>query len=204
MIERELDPGVQWIVAELRRPVEVDGEARARLLDAIRAEPLPRRGAAPWRWAVRPRSVSLPPLATAALAAGLVGVGVLVGMQLRGRAETPLAAAEPAREVRFAEVARGRDLLAPGNDGMVKFILVAPQAARVAVVGDFNGWNASATPMRRTGGTWSVVIPLEPGRHVYAFVVNGTQWMADPAAPLAPDDGYGVSNSVVLVGGSSS
>jgi len=79
----------------------------------------------------------------------------------------------------------------------------------VALVGDFNDWNAAATPMARTptGGTWSVALPLKPGRHVYAFVVdgvNGVQWVTDPGAPLAPADGFGTPNSVVLVGGSSS
>jgi 1,4-alpha-glucan branching enzyme len=89
-------------------------------------------------------------------------------------------------------------------------VLVAPHASTVSVVGDFNNWDAQATPMTRTptGGTWSVAIPLQPGRHIYAFVVNGangtTQWVADPTAPLAPEDGLGAPNSVVLVGGSAS
>jgi len=87
---------------------------------------------------------------------------------------------------------------------------VAPHAATVAVVGDFNNWDAQATPMTRTptGGTWSVALRLPAGRHVYAFVVNGangtSQWVADPTAPLAPEDGLGAPNSVVLVGGSAS
>jgi hypothetical protein len=55
-----------------------------------------------------------------------------------------------------------------------------------------------------TGGTWSVVVPLSAGRHEYAFVVDGKQWLPDPSAPLAPVDGLGAPNSVVLVGGSSS
>jgi hypothetical protein len=52
-----------------------------------------------------------------------------------------------------------------------------------------------------------VALPLHSGRHVYAFVVNGVdgvQWLADPSAPLAPEDGLGAPNSVVLVGGSTS
>jgi hypothetical protein len=50
---------------------------------------------------------------------------------------------------------------------------------------------------------WSVSLQLPPGRHVYAFVVDGDRGVADPHAPLAPDDGYGAPNSVVLVGGPS-
>jgi hypothetical protein len=211
MTERELDPELEWVVAELRRPAELRAGARERLLEMIREEPAPRRER--FAWAMRPRTVSLPPLVSTALAAGLVGIGVLVGWQLSGddapqqvassaqageRAPAPVTA--PASG---ASVAGGRDLNPVSSEGLVKFVLVAPQAAQVSVVGDFNGWSPTATPMSRQGGTWTVAVPLEPGRHIYAFVVNGEQWMPDPAAPLSPEDGFGVSNSVVLVGGPS-
>jgi 1,4-alpha-glucan branching enzyme len=76
----------------------------------------------------------------------------------------------------------------------------------VSLVGTFNRWDPTATPMERTptGGTWSVVIPLSAGRYEYAFVVDGKHWLPDPSAPLAPVDGLGAPNSVVLVRGSSS
>lgn len=207
MTERELDPGLEWVVAELKRPAELRAGARERLLDLIRSEPLPAREPR-WSWAVRPRAITLPPLVTTALAAGLVGVGVLLGLQVRDGGERQVAqgapAATPARAPAGAlPPAPGRDLNPPSVDGVVKFVLVAPQAAQVSVVGDFNGWSQTATPMTRQGGTWTAAVPLAPGRHIYAFVVNGEQWMPDPAAPLAPEDGYGVSNSVVLVGGPS-
>src|SRR5690349_11385988 len=49
----------------------------------------------------------------------------------------------------------------------VEFVFVAPTARNVSLVGDFNGWDATATPMRRTDGrtTWSVSVPLAAGRH---------------------------------------
>jgi len=49
-----------------------------------------------------------------------------------------------------------------------------------------------------------VTVPLSAGRHVYAFVVDGSSWSADPSAPFAPDDGFGHANSVKLVGRGSS
>jgi hypothetical protein len=45
-----------------------------------------------------------------------------------------------------------------------------------------------------------VSVPLVRGRHVYAFVVDGSHWVADPAAPLAAEEGFGFRNSVVVVG----
>jgi hypothetical protein len=205
MTERELDPYVEWIAGEARRPVRLDPAARARLMDAVRAAPRPARHAPVWRALLEPRSLSLSPMASMAAAAGLVGIGVLVGLfssNYRGGlvAEGPM---DPAVSTQHP-VSPGRDSLQ-----VVTFVFVAPNASEVSLVGDFNQWNAGATVMSKTptGGTWRVQVPLREGRHVYAFVVkstSGQQWMADPSAPLAPEDDFGTPSSVKLVGGSSS
>src|SRR5207253_3629171 len=86
-----------------------------------------------------------------------------------------------------------------------QFVVVAPRATRVALVGDFNDWDATRTPMRpspRGGSVWTAVLPLSPGRYRYAFLVDGSRWLADPAAPHARDDEFGAPSSVVTVGGS--
>jgi 1,4-alpha-glucan branching enzyme len=71
----------------------------------------------------------------------------------------------------------------------------------VALVGDFNGWDEAATPMRHdANNTWSVTVPLAAGWHAYAFVLDGAQWIHDPRAPLAPADEFGGPRSVVVVG----
>lgn len=90
-----------------------------------------------------------------------------------------------------------------GVGALVQFALVAPDARTVALVGDFNDWDATATPMARIGSRapWVVDVPLPPGRHEYAFVVDGERWVLDAAAPRAPADELGPANSVVLVGG---
>lgn len=87
--------------------------------------------------------------------------------------------------------------------GTVHFEFTVPSNARqVALVGDFNGWDERATPMVQQGanGTWSARIPLPPGRHQYAFVVDGTRWLVDPLAPQVPDGGYGPTNAVIVDG----
>lgn len=82
-----------------------------------------------------------------------------------------------------------------------EFVLVAPNAASVALVGDFNDWNPARSPMRAThAGIWATVVPLVPGRYHYAFLVNGVEWRPDPAAPAALDDDFGSPSSVVTVG----
>lgn len=90
---------------------------------------------------------------------------------------------------------------ASGN--AIRFDLTLPNAAReVALVGDFNGWDEHATPMirRSNDGAWTAKVPLPPGRHVYAFVIDGRTWLVDPLAPQVPDEGYGPANAVVVDG----
>jgi 1,4-alpha-glucan branching enzyme len=71
----------------------------------------------------------------------------------------------------------------------VLFAVWAPNAAHVAVVGDFNGWNATRHPMRsRPGaGIWELFIPGVEAGAVYKYaLVSGTgealPWKADPLA----------------------
>jgi hypothetical protein len=95
----------------------------------------------------------------------------------------------------------GRRSVAP-LDGKrsVEFVLRTQANSSVAVVGDFNDWNPRATPLRPTSDSlWSVVIPLRPGRYRYTFVVDGTQWRRDPAAPRSLEDDFGTPTSVITV-----
>jgi hypothetical protein len=86
---------------------------------------------------------------------------------------------------------------------VLQFVLVAPQAASVSLVGDFNDWDPARSPMRTAEGRgiWATVVQLAPGRYRYAFLVNGVEWRADPGAPRAMDDEFGTPSSVVTVGG---
>src|SRR5436189_5153316 len=77
-----LDANVRWVVTEAQRPVTLDAGARARLLEALRAEPAPTRMFPITAWLAEPRRFSLPPFAAAALAAGLVGIGILGGLAI--------------------------------------------------------------------------------------------------------------------------
>ena len=82
----------------------------------------------------------------------------------------------------------------------MRFVIVAATASRVSLVGDFNAWNPSAMPMRRLGdgGAWVRDVVLEPGRHVYAFYVDGAL-QVDPSAPRAAEDDFGIPSSALVV-----
>ena len=84
----------------------------------------------------------------------------------------------------------------------VQFVLVAPEAKTVHVVGDFNGWDASHAAyaaQNRGGGVWSVTAPIPPGHHRYAFLVDDSLWVPDPAAPRVADEDFGLPNSALVV-----
>ena len=61
---------------------------------------------------------------------------------------------------------------------------------------------ATSTPLARDSatGVWSTVIQITPGRHVYAFLVDGQKWTLDPRAPKTKDSDYGTEQSVIIVG----
>ena len=52
------------------------------------------------------------------------------------------------------------------------------------LAGDFTDWEPADALHEQAPGVWSVVVPLPPGVHDYAFVVDGvgdTSTLADPA-----------------------
>jgi len=199
MTDSELGPYVEWIAREARRPVVMDAGARDRVMAAVRAEPIPHRslvrraGNMIHRFA-EPRAFTLSPARSTLLAAGLVGIGVVAGGVMTNRDGRPTAGQPPVAAVSQL----------PVSDTFVKFSFVAPAAKQVYLVGDFNDWDVSKTPMAQSGGTWTVVVPMAAGRHQYSFVVDGKSWSSDPNAPSAPDDGFGHTNSVKIVSRGSS
>ena len=212
MCERD-DEMIERVAGELRRPVRLDPAFDALVMARVRAEgrgpraERPRgqsRGAAAWRWLIRPRTVRVSPLAGLAVAAGLAAVMVIGRREPAG---SPTAANGVGQFASAAPDARGRTVaprpstLDPRPAAPVQFVLVAPGAREVSLVGDFNDWDVAATRLRpaSAGGMWTIEVPLAPGRHRYAFVVDGTRWLADPAAPRAVDDDFGTPSSVVTI-----
>ena len=58
-----------------------------------------------------------------------------------------------------------------GSTGGVHFAVWAPNANRVSVVGDFNGWDGRVHPMRRLGvsGVWEIFVPTAALGNRYKF-----------------------------------
>lgn len=88
----------------------------------------------------------------------------------------------------------------------VKIFFYYPPAQKVAVTGDFNDWNADGVPLKAAGkpGLWETELRLPPGVYSYNFIVDGELLVPDPNSPNQMPDGYGGTNSLLLVKGEGS
>lgn len=145
----------------------------ARVLSALEAE-----HQSAWKrgieWLFRPRLVTVRP--AAALAAAAVAIVVLGFLGLREDGATA-------------------DSLV-----YVQFVVDAPAAETVHLVGDFTEWRPNVALEDEDGdGVWSGRVPLRPGVHEYMFVIDGADWVTDPNAAGYQDDGFGQRNAIVAV-----
>jgi len=191
------DELIERAAAVLRRDRPRNARVVSRILGAVDG-----RSRRWWRAATWP-SAPFSLAATLSLAAA----GLILGFVTRDAAVrrdrgVPLAAQEEApvraQALRMMPASRGAS---EATTTPVQFTLRDVRAARVALVGDFNGWSQTATLLEpgTKAGTWSVTVPLSAGRHVYAFVVDGQAWMTDPRSPKARDLDFGRANSVLIV-----
>ena len=194
----ERDDTLDRAIESLRELPCVRPEATARLLIAIAAErqrvreaevDIDGRGLRRWAWG------GIATLVAASL-------GLLLMPPSAGRDGTSPEHAMTDRAIRSPVIVASHDAGRAEAARAVELVFSAPAARSVRVVGDFNGWNERVTAMVRddASGLWSARLMLRPGRHVYAFVVNDTQWVRDPRALSAPDADFGRAGSVLLVG----
>jgi hypothetical protein len=178
-VNPDRDPFLEGVARELRSR-RMDSSIDARIMAAVRAT-----GQARWPRLLMPRRLTIRPLPwTLAAAAALIVAG-------------------------FIGAALGRDSLLPSfgskraSTEHVQFTLVAPDAKKVAVVGDFNAWDPSHAAFQARhagGGVWTVTAKVPVGHHRYSFVVDDSVWMADPMAPRAHDNDFGLPKSALVVG----
>lgn len=181
------------VAASLRAPERAHPSFEKRLMEKVRREgrALYRVPGAPdnswWHteWIIR-----LSPRGGVAIAAGIAAIialsSIAVGSRISARSQ---------ESAGTAQIAPARDTVQ-----LVRFVFVDSGAASVALVGDFNEWTRGATELKRSGapGVWTVSVPLTPGRHEYAFIINGSRWVADPLAVRSSDD-FGTESSVIRV-----
>ena len=169
---------LEMIVEELQRPVRLDESFERRVMVRVRrlnAEKRRHRG-----WLGAAAAIAHRPAWAAALAASLVAIAAVGVLRVRSAEQ-------------IVAVGHGVE--------PVDFILVAPTAKSVTVVGDFNNWGVGDSGLVATNheGVWKVTARVPAGLHRYAFVVNGKQWIADPTAPRSSGDDFGMPSSALVV-----
>jgi len=76
------------------------------------------------------------------------------------------------------------------------FALMAPEAMRVQLVGDFTHWMEQPISLCKSkGGVWRTTLDLSRGTHRYRFLVDG-QWRDDPECALRESNPYGGHDAV--------
>ncbi|HKW12016.1 MAG TPA: isoamylase early set domain-containing protein [Gemmatimonadaceae bacterium] len=163
-------------------------------MSAIRS--MPRHRYRAWTRVLRPRTITIRPLISGIAAALLLAVTLSLGHAIGTRRSSMVSGSGDATDRVGSLRARPKHA--------VQFVLVAPTARKVQVVGDFNDWDASHaeySAQHRGGGVWSVTAAVPEGHHRYSFVVDDSLWVSDPTAPRLLDDDFGMPNSALVVDG---
>ena len=184
---------LQRAARELKEPVQLDASFDARVMGAVRE--LPRHRFGVWMRMMRPRTITFSPVFSGLAAAALFVVALSMGHALG------TSGANDGSEALLSQKSGATVVNTSPRD--VQFVLVAPNARKVAVVGDFNDWDtahAAYQAQHRGGGVWSVTAPVPVGHHRYSFVVDDSVWVTDPTAPRVLDEDYGRPNSALVVG----
>jgi len=163
------------------------------IMQQIALRPRPRR-AGWWHTITRTRRISFE-----IRPARLLGVGALAVLMLMLMLHFRPPTGAPVR-VATVVPAPSANVGAP-EPILIRFALPAPNAQRVSLAGDFNGWRPDATPLvRDLDGVWRATVSLPAGTFSYSFVVDG-KWVEDPFAESYRADGFGGRNALVHVGG---
>jgi len=134
-------------------------------------------------WTPRLVTFAFRPAYTVFAAAAVLLLAVFVSNQWSNRASTMMATQGSSEKV------------------YVQFRLQTSEATDVRLAGSFTHWQPQYELHETAPGLWTVTLPLAPGVHDYAFIIDGNRWVTDPYA-AAVQDGFGGSNSrITLVAG---
>lgn len=86
--------------------------------------------------------------------------------------------------------------------GVVKVTFELPSdvaAQQAALVGEFNNWDPSATPLKRKkDGSFSAALTLESGKEYrYKFLLDSSRWENDPNPDRLVPNIFGTQDSLL-------
>jgi hypothetical protein len=97
-----------------------------------------------------------------------------------------------------------KQYLKSGGECKVTFMMprvAAPEAYRITIVGDFNGWNANATPMKRLrSGDFKATLKLPAGKEYrFRYLIDDSRWENDWGADRYDPNPFASDDSVVCI-----
>lgn len=111
---------------------------------------------------------------------------ISVGVRFTSRRDRPIPSRVEAPIVYSVDAVRERGIT-----------LQVPDADRVEIAGDFNGWTPE--PLRRAGeGEWVIPHELAPGVYRFNLLVDGERWIVPEGVPEV-DDGYGDTVGLLII-----
>lgn len=153
------------------------------IMARIKQQPHSRTAARPHsgiRWIFEPKPVRVRPVWVGLAAAAVIALLMIPRGQRAPVTTQPVAASDTV---------------------YVHFALRAPTATNVSLAGSFNNWESAGLSLHKAAdGSWEATLALPVGEHRYQFVVDGQRWIPDPSAQANIDDGFGGTNSVIVVG----
>lgn len=139
-------------------------------------------------WLRAPKTLHLRPY-QAAVPAFAVGLALLLAVLL------------PKGFLPFSDAPGINGNMLSADNVAVRFTVNMPEAESVSLVGSFNEWNAEGYDMQWDEDLklWVLTVPMDAGRYEYGFLVDGSEVVPDPAAPLHTVDDFGNENSVLII-----
>lgn len=90
----------------------------------------------------------------------------------------------------------------PGPPGKLRVTFSLPSsfwADSIYLVGDFNNWDTTSTPLTLQDGCWAVTLDLDIGRSFhYRYLINETEWVNDWQSDAFAQNERGEESSVVV------
>jgi uncharacterized membrane protein len=184
-----------WAVGELKRPVQGTHEQRQRIMELVRSAERPRRRTTAAYYPRWFRRGLLSP-AGAAIAAAFTAMVSFFGLpQNNDHSSAFFTEATVIKDTVVSSTVTGRIASAITDTlRIVRFVINAPGATRVALLGEFNAWSKTAnwlTQDEKTG-MWIARLAVPRGAERYAFVVDGDEWVGAPSPNRISLDSMGI------------
>jgi hypothetical protein len=94
-----------------------------------------------------------------------------------------------------------REPVKKGNQVKVTFVVPHdPDQPRISVLGDFNAWDPSATPLvKRANNTRSASVTLDPNRkYEFRYRTESGEWLDEEQADEYKPNEFGTRNCVIV------